>query len=150
MGEETLVVIPIGIYILLVFQHINSILQFFLPLTSMASDPYLKKVRRFFSRLLFSHGIDPSLPMMILYFWMFVQENGCVNLFECMSAFNKRHILVMIAFIRHYVDVLIHLESSDSNTSSPPRKGVIELISTSIMSATRPWEIFLTILRSVN
>jgi hypothetical protein len=74
MGEETLVVIPIGIYILLVFQHINSILQFFLPLTSMASDPYLKKVRRFFSHLLFSHGIDPSLPMMILAFWVLFKK----------------------------------------------------------------------------
>nr|TKW36892.1 hypothetical protein SEVIR_1G011600v2 [Setaria viridis] len=77
----------------------------------MALDPYLKKVRQFFSCLLFSHAIDPSLSMMIVAFWMFVHENGGVDFFECMSAFNKHHILVMIAFVRNYVDVLVHLES---------------------------------------
>nr|TKW36903.1 hypothetical protein SEVIR_1G012200v2 [Setaria viridis] len=92
----------------------------------MASHPYLKKVRWLFSRLLFSFEIDPSLSMIIIAFWMFVQENGCVDFLECISAFDENHILDMIAFVRNYVGVLVHLESSYSNTSSPSRKQVID------------------------
>ncbi|PAN05146.1 hypothetical protein PAHAL_1G117400 [Panicum hallii] len=81
----------------------------------MASHPYLKKVRRLFSHLLFSLGIDPSLSMMIFAFWMFVQENGCFDFFECINAFDGQHISVMITFVRKCVATLVHLESSDSN-----------------------------------
>ncbi|OEL34706.1 hypothetical protein BAE44_0004275 [Dichanthelium oligosanthes] len=92
----------------------------------MPSHPYLKKVRRLFSQLLVSLGIDPSLSMMIIAFWMFVKENGCVDFFECINAFDDFQILIMIAFVRKCVDVLVHLESSDSNTSSPSREKVVE------------------------
>ncbi|RLN06908.1 hypothetical protein C2845_PM11G18910 [Panicum miliaceum] len=92
----------------------------------MASHPYLKKVRRLFSRLLFSLGIDPSLSMMIVAFWMFVQENGCFDFFECINAFEGPHISVMITFVRKCVAALVHLESSDSTTASASRKEVIE------------------------
>jgi hypothetical protein len=88
----------------------------------MASHPYLKKVRRLFSHLLFSLGIDPSLSMMIFAFWMFVQENGCFDFFECINAFDGQHISVMITFVRKCVATLVHLESSDSNSGSPSHK----------------------------
>ena len=92
----------------------------------MASHPYLKKVRQLFSRLIFSLGIDPSLSMAIVAFWMFVQEHGCFDFFECINEFDGHHILIMITFVRECVASLVHLESSDSNTGSPSRKEVIE------------------------
>ena len=108
------------------FYHIIFLLQVFLPPTPMASHPYLKKVRQLFSRLIFSLGIDPSLSMAIVAFWMFVQENGCFDFVECINAFDDHHISVMITFVQKCVDALVHLESSDSNTGSPSRKEVIE------------------------
>ena len=92
----------------------------------MASHIYLKKVRRLFSRLIFALGIDPSLSMAIVAFWMFVQEHGYFDFFECINEFDGHHILIMITFVRECVASLVHLESSDSNTGSPSRKEVIE------------------------
>jgi hypothetical protein len=76
--------------------------------------------------LLFSFGIDPSLSMMIIAFWMFVQENSSVDFLECISAFDEHHILDMIVSVRNYVAALVHLESSSSNTSSSSQKEVID------------------------
>ncbi|KAF8712106.1 hypothetical protein HU200_028947 [Digitaria exilis] len=92
----------------------------------MASHPYLKKVRQLFSRLLCSFGVDPSLSMMIITFWMFVQDNSSLDLFECTNEFNHHDIVGMITFVKKYLHVLVRLESSALNTSSLSHKEVVD------------------------
>ncbi|KAF8676655.1 hypothetical protein HU200_046890 [Digitaria exilis] len=64
--------------------------------------------------------------MMIIAFWMFVQENSSLDFFECINEFNHHDISGMITFVRKYIRVLVCLESSASNTSSLSRKEVID------------------------
>jgi len=94
----------------------------------MASHPYLKKVHRLFSRMLFSIGVDPFLVVLTIAFLMFAEEDGYVDFFECINAFNEYHILVMVDFVRKFVVDLVHLVSGDTNSSSPSAKEVIERI----------------------
>ena len=94
----------------------------------MASHPYLKKVHRLFSRMLFPIGVDPFLAVLIIAFWMFAEEDGYVDYFECINAFNGYNILVMVDSVRKFVVDLVHLASSDTNSSSPSAKEVIERI----------------------
>ncbi|KXG29965.1 uncharacterized protein LOC110435151 [Sorghum bicolor] len=94
----------------------------------MASHPYLKKVRWLFSRMLFSIGVDPFLAILIITFWMYAEEDGCVDYFECINAFNESNILVMVDSVRKYLVDLVHLASSDTNSNSPYAKEVIERI----------------------
>lgn len=94
----------------------------------MASHPYLKKVHRLFSRMLFSVGVDPFLAVLTVAFWMFAKEDDYVDYFECINAFNQYHILVMVDSMRNFVVDLVHLASDDTNSSSRNAKEVIERI----------------------
>jgi hypothetical protein len=93
----------------------------------MASHPYLKKVRRLFSRMLFSIGVDPFLAVLTIAFLMFAEEDGYVC-FECINAFNEYHTLVMVDSVRRFVVDIVHLVSGDTNSSTPGAKEVIERI----------------------
>jgi len=101
--------------------------------------------------MLFSIGVDPFLVVLTIAFWMFAEEDGYVDYFECINAFNEYHILVMVDSVRKFVVDLVHLVSGDTNSSLLVRKKLLkELISTSTIFSLRPWEIYLKNLRSRN
>ena len=78
--------------------------------------------------MMFSIGVDPFLVVLTTAFWMFAEEDGYVDYFECINAFNEYHILVMVDSVRKFVVDLVHLVSSDTNSSSPSAKEVIKRI----------------------
>lgn len=85
----------------------------------MASDPFLKIVRHLFSRLLFSLQVAPSLAMMIISFWVFVEEHGHVGrgFIESINYLNDYHIQSILSYAEKICVGILHLESSDSNAS---------------------------------
>ena len=78
--------------------------------------------------MLFSIGVDPFLAVLTIAFLMFAEEDGYVDCFECINAFNGYNILVMVDSVRKFVVDLVHLVSSDTNSSSPSAKEVIKRI----------------------
>lgn len=83
-------------------------------LLNPASSLYVV-VRQLLSRLVFSLGIESSLSMEIVAFWLWVEGNGHVDFLARIDSFSDNHLWEIASAGNSFIDALF-LKSSDFST----------------------------------